>query len=578
MKEIGDLLILFGFDSKPSIGRMKNSSWTQCTDAPKIWIDQVTADWKGFPFQIIKVNDLCFCALGEFTPSNFQSLNSLQKGVAKQTGSFLVFAWNESDSTWHAWTDRFGTLHAYYAWDGHRGALGTFSPAVTEAASRRVLDWEALAGWFSFGFFPADRTYYTDLHVLRPASHYIFDHSGRLLTQERYWNWKYQPDENRSYEDTIHEFGSLFNEVMSDALGVGRVAVPVSGGLDSRSTVAGISPEKSRDGRIWSYSYGYSDDSAEISIARQVSNARELPFQAYTIQPYLFDQIDRLLAYTEGFQDITQARQMFVRDEIAAHADSLIAALWGDVWLDEMGLSAYPNAADDDVLRRTLKKIRKKNGWLVHHLVLPHIGSDAIESLLEGFVQAELRQLRDIDDPDFRVKAFKTEQWSFRWSIPPTRVYQSAAWPRKIFYDTRLTDFFATVPVSFLSGRRLQIDYLKRFAPDLAWIAWQVYDANLYQYQYFDTWLLPKRALKKAWRVVRKHKVLERNWEVQFLCPQGRAGLDQWLLHPGLRLYEFVAPDHVRALLDDVFSSPKADNGYTVSMLLTFSTWLEKFG
>jgi hypothetical protein len=202
----------------------------------------------------------------------------------------------------------------------------------------------------------------------------------------------------------------------------------------------------------------------------------------------------------------------------------------------------------------------------------------AVESLLEEFVQAELHRVRNIDDPDFRVKAFKTEQWSFRWSIPPTRIFQSAAWPRKVFYDTRLTDFFATVPASFLSGRRLQIDYLKRFAPDLARITWQVYDANLYQYQYFDTWLLPKRALKKAWRAVRKHKVLERNWEVQFLCPQGRAGLEQWLLRSGLRLHEFVSPAQIRILIDSLHSSPGAAEGYTVSMLLTFSAWLEKYG
>ena len=61
-------------------------------------------------------------------------------------------------------------------------------------------------------------------------------------------------------------------------------------------------------------------------------------------------------------------------------------------------------------------------------------------------------------------------------------MYQAGAFPRLPFYDTRLADFFATVPTAFVKGRRLQIDYLKRFAPDLARIKWQAYDTNLYRY------------------------------------------------------------------------------------------------
>lgn len=45
--------------------------------------------------------------------------------------------------------------------------------------------------------------------------------------------------------------------------------------------------------------------------------------------------------------------------------------------------------------------------------------------------------------------------------------------------------------------RKLQIEYIKLVAPDLAKVRWQTYDANLYQYQHYDTWLLPRRLLKK---------------------------------------------------------------------------------
>ncbi|MCU0486175.1 MAG: asparagine synthase-related protein, partial [Anaerolineales bacterium] len=574
----GDLLLLFGEALAPNVSRHHESSWQlklACQQG-KLFEQPSASVWKGFHLQSSSSPDWRFAALGEANLQLFSdnTTENLTRQLISQTGSFLVFGYHKPSQTWHAWTDRFGTLHAYYAWEGQRAALGTFSPAVAAAASQRKLDWEALAGWFAFGFFPADRTHYTDVRILRPASHYTFDQAGRLLRQERYWQWQHDPDEKRPYEDTVSAFGEVFGAVMSDALAQGRVALPLSGGLDSRSTLAAVTPSLASSGRVWGYSYGYHRRSVETRIARQLAAARRLPFQEFVIQPYLFDKIESLLAYTEGFQDLTQARQMCVCDEIAAHADALVAALWGDVWLDEMGLSGQPGAEADQVLQHALAKVHKPGGWLLQQLALPQLHQGSAQELLKAFVSSELQPLSHLPEPDFRVKAYKTEQWSFRWSIPPTRVFQSAAWPRKIFYDTRLADFFATVPSAYLSGRSLQIDYLKRFAPDLARVPWQVYDADLFHYQHFNTWLIPKRVVKKGWRMLTRQKVLERNWEVQFLSPGGRAGLAHWLLRPGIKLHAFVSPGEVNKLLDAFFAAPLPSGlAYSVSMLLTFSAW-----
>ena len=65
---------------------------------------------------------------------------------------------------------------------------------------------------------------------------------------------------------------------------------------------------------------------------------------------------------------------------------------------------------------------------------------------------------------------------------------------------------------------------------------------------------------------------------MQFLNPQGRLGLEHWLLRPGLRLHEFFSPAALTGLLHDFYQDPLAQKrGYTVSMLLTFSAWLEHY-
>ncbi len=584
----GDLLLTFS--ANKGRGARSEAAW-QSLKKEKNWecsIQSPSDAWKGMPFFSSSSDASEVFLLGEiYGPARTDLNNFCLKLLSGQqeneafNGHFLILAWDGLAKEWHVWTDRFGTLHAYYATDGNRAAIGTYFPSVSEAASGRQLDWEGLSGFFGFGFFPQDKTYFKDVKILKPASHYVFNENGKLIKEERYWNWRHVPDLKRSYEDTVSDFAEIFHKVIAEQTASGRVAVPVSGGLDSRSTVAALMHNKTDllPDRFWSYSYGYSDDSSETAIAGRIATAAGLPFQKFTIKPYLFDRLNNVLASVEGFQDITQCRQALITDQIAEHADYLLAAHWGDVWLDDMEFRAEGNAYDSNkLLEHTLKKISKNGAaWLLEQISQNYLKDKNPNELLRSFVSEELKKTEHLEDPDFRIKAFKTDQWSFRWTMASIRMFQPGAFPRLPFYDTRLTDFFCTVPTEFVRGRRLQIDYLKRFAPKLARITWQVYDADLFNYQHFDSWLLPKRALKKAWRILTCKRLFQRNWEVQFLSAKGRSNLEQWLLKPGLKLNEFFSPAAIKDFVNLFYASPEKDGGYTVSMLLTFSGWLEKY-
>ncbi len=586
----GDMLVTFGDVPQALPGRGPSNSWA--TDLHGAgwslrWQER-SAEWCGYPVQAMASEPWKLWLLGEVYGAGAESAaRELVIGVATGArtamdlnGHLLLLGWNERERQWHAWTDRFGTIHAYFATDGSRSALGTFFPAVAAASSRRRLDWQGLSGFFAFGFFPQDRTFFDDVRILRPGSHCVFGESGRPVREERYWGWRHAPDSRRSYEDTVDQFGATFHRVLDDQSATGRIAVPISGGLDSRSTVAALTRGDRPAGpaRLWSYSYGYAKDSAETRIAEQVASARDLPFEPITVGPYLFDRVGTILSCVEGFQDVTQSRQAAVAGLLSRDADAVIAAHWGDVWLDDMGLAGRALVTDADVLEHSFGKIVKRGRrWLLDKLVAPRLGQS--EPLLREQIGQELARVQGIEDPDFRVKAFKTDQWSFRWTLASMRMYQAGAFSRLPFYDTRLSDFFVTVPSGMVSGRRLQIDYLKRFAPDLARIKWQAYDTNLYRYPHFGTWLLPSRAVKKALRALRKTQVPQRNWEVQFLSERGRRSLEDALLRPGSRLHDLVSPEDVRSLLGRFFAAPLEEGrGYTVSMLLTFSSWLEAYG
>jgi hypothetical protein len=587
---VGDVLIAFGggVSGRPL---RASASVGETVDRQREWqlvLEGTGPRWTGLPCRRVEAEGWTFWLLGEVVGSGVDTVGGERlleiargaRSAAELNGHFLLLGWQESERRWHVWTDRFGTVHAYFGRDGERAAIGTYFASVAAAASRRRLDWTALAGFFATGFFPGSRTFFDDVSILRPASHFVFSGSGERLREERHWQWSHRPEPRRSYEDTVAEFADVLHRVLdAQTAGAGRIAIPISGGLDSRSTVAALTRPGAPARNLWSYSYGYAADSIETRIARRIADARGLSIETLVVGPYLFDRLREVLDCVEGFQDVTQARQAVVAPLLGERADAVIAAHWGDVWLDDMGL-ADPAAPDSAVAAHAWTKVAKRGrDWLLREVAAPRLPGEDPAEIARSSVERELEPLAGIGDPDFRVKAFKTEQWSFRWTLASLRMYQAGAFPKLPFYDTRMSDFFATVPTAYVAGRRLQIDYLRRFAPDLARVSWQAYGTDLYWYRHFRTWLLPWRIARKAARALRfGESPLERNWEVQF-GGTGRPRLREALLAPGSRLHALVAPKRIEALLADFSRAPLEEGrGYTVSMLLTLGAWLEANG
>jgi asparagine synthase (glutamine-hydrolysing) len=586
---VGDVFLRFGEEETRPLSRSPDATWQKPDVNSNLLFSTQGDDWVGYPLTTAAIGTKRAWLLGEIfgfrdmANSAEEALRtSLETGnyAACLNGHFLLIVRDTATREWHFWTDRFGTIHGYLSGSSRVSAFGTFSPSVSSVGSARRLDWAGLTGFFAFGFFPQDRTFFDDVKILPPASHTVISDDGKLCGQSRYWQWWHRPDESRSYDETVAQFAAIFEEVVREQTETGNIAIPISGGLDSRSAVAALDTERSDyPDRFWAYSYGYGADSVETRIASEIAKTRRLPFEEFEIDDYLFNGIERVLGCVEGFQDITQSRQASITERIQKKAEYVLAAHWGDVWLDDMGFEDSGSSNSGDLESHTLAKISKQgNRWLVDNISRPHLNGENPTELLKSLCAKGFAD-KEIEDADFRIKAFKTDQWSFRWTIASLRMFHGGGFPRLPFYDTRIADFFCSVPTRFLRGRRLQIDYLKRFAPDLARVKWQYSDANLFRHGKFSSFQLPKRAAKKAVRLITRSKVIERNWEIQFLSEAGRRGLHKWLLRPGLRLHELVSQEAVHDVLNSFYANPLAEKrGYTISMLLTLSCWLEIYG
>jgi asparagine synthase (glutamine-hydrolysing) len=577
--KIGDLLITFKKGDHQFPVRNHRSWETMAEiDGATIYTTQPDEIWQGFPVQ--EYADGCWriWLLGELTEPEVDLRKSITTPESLN-GNFLIIGYDKVSKQWHVVTNRLGTLHIYKGIDGQRNTIGTFSPSVTAATDSSHLNWSALASFFTFGFFPGNQTFWDNIQILGPARHLVLNRTGERVSENNYWQWDYRPNLNRSFVQALDEFSQIFEVVINQMVENKSVALPISGGLDSRCTVAVLKSKNTpTSSNLLPFSYGYTDNSVETQIAKQIANTRHLPIRTWTIHPYLFDQLSRVLFCLEGYQDLTQTRQAYVIDDLSKDTSYILAAHWGDVWLDDMGFTNYIDTPSDEELSAILTtKYTKRGSELLLTLFRDHIPS-TISSQLQANTRDELKKYSTINDLDFKVKLWKTQTWSFRWTLASLRMYQAGLFPLLPFYDNRMVDFFLTLPSTFVKQRSFQIEYLKRFAPDLAKIRWQPFDANLYEYKNFNTWLLPRRIYKKIRRSLSGKPTVQRNWEIQLLKNSSPKKLKKWLCTPGLKLQNYTEKRGLEQAVETFLKKPDRANGYEMSMLLTLSAWLENYG
>ena len=476
----------------------------------------------------------------------------------------VVLAWEEGPRRLHVLTDRFATVHAYAGGRPGQRSVGTCF-ASTAAGSARRLDPVALTGFCGFGFYPGDRTPWDDVVVLRPATWTTFDDQGTVSASRRTWDWWYDPTPDRSDDDLVDDFHERWTRAVRSHVGSRTAVVPLSGGLDSRTVYAAF-PAATGPDHVRPMTYGYGASSVEVRIGRAVARARGREAAAFDVPRYLFDRIGEVTAAVEGFQALTFSRQAGVADELAALGDVIVGGHWGDVWFDPAGAGA---AATPAALAAKAHATFAKRGraWLLDHVCAPRLGGADPEGVLRDLVHDELARLPDIGDADLQLKALKTEQWSFRWTLASIRAYRLARPTLMPFYDPDVTDFFLRIPPDRLTGRRLQVAYLRRHHPDLARVRWQQTGRPLAPRPWDPPAALIRRAAAKAWRTARRRPVVERNWEVQFLTGDGPARLRAHLLadHP-------LLPAATPALVEGFLARPDPIGAHAIDALLTLAT------
>lgn len=494
-----------------------------------------------------------------------QYINS-RESFDDPAGHYILFVLEKKDNSYHVFTNRFGTYHAYWH-DGNM--ISTYFFGMAKQSEKKELDWKAIAGFMGMGFFPNDATYLTDIKIFEPASYYKFDSNLNLQVKKRYWNWVYR-ESSYDFTTAANSLYDTLSTSINNAIGDCSAALPISGGLDSRLLAGVISRNDNK--RIQAFSYGFAKSSIEIKIAVKVAHACNIPFSKYVVPPYLFDKMDTIVDSVEAFQYVDGTRQACITDFLENNCDVVVGGHWGDVWMDSMQIK---NGSIDSLETVFKNKIFKKGSGLLFQKLTDHyVGNSG--TLLNEYFQQSISKTENIPDPNFRMKIFKTDQWSFRWTLASIRMYEAGAMPVLPFYDKNVAEILMSIPDEYLAGRRFQVEFIKKYFPQLASIKWQEYNSNLYNYKWLNNRNLLYRAGKKAQRVIAKKKIIIRNADLFYLNESGRACLYEALTES--KLSNYMPRECIDKLVNLYYKDPSASHTYAISMLHTFAQFLKKIG
>lgn len=432
---------------------------------------------------------------------------------------------------------------------------------------KQSIDYEAVCVYAATGFFLDQDTFYKKTKALKPAHNYILE-GNEIISEKKYFNWHYSPVD-RPLKQVVDEFAVLFESIIDEQVADKKVILPLSGGLDSRTQAAALHHLK-KD--INAYSYAFKNGHNETYYSEKIAQVCKFNFQKFVVpQGYLWDCIDDLSKINGCYSEFTHPRQMAFISRYSKLGDVFSLGHWGDVLFDDMGVP--DDLSFDEQVDTVIKKITKKGGLEFASTLWISWG---LEGDFETYLKKRIyRLLSDINIPqsaNAQIRAFKSLYWAPRWTSTNLSIFESIKPITLPYFDDRMCEFICSVPEKYLAGRQIQIEYLKMRMPDLAKIEWQEHRPfNLYSYKWDKMpFNLPYRILNKVKNKFSGQKLIQRNWELQFLGKNNDEELRKRLFE-NESFKSFIPSDIVTEFYDNFTQKDSVYYSHPVSMLLTLS-------
>ena len=229
--------------------------------------------------------------------------------------------------------DRYGMHQLYYHESKEAFYFAAEAKAILEVCPEvRVADPRGLGEFVSFSCVLENRTIFKDIHILPPASAWVFQ-SGSIERKATYFQpreWEEQaPLEPESYYRRLLEVFSrnlprYFN-------GHERVGMTLTGGLDTRVVMA---LHKPIPGSLPCYTFGgMFRECQDVQIARRVANVCRQSHDVITVGDEFLSRFpryaERCVHLTEGGIDVSRCSDLYVSEKARNIAPVKVVGTYG---------------------------------------------------------------------------------------------------------------------------------------------------------------------------------------------------------------------------------------------------------
>lgn len=209
-------------------------------------------------------------------PARARSARREPDFVAGLAGSFVLVVADPATGSLRIDRDHLGAHKVYYALDGHRLIAASEASALLRHGSvSDALDEVSIARFLGFRFGASERSFFRDIRELPPAHRLLV--TAETAHTEQYWRFRRLPAAGeRPAEEIIGELRDrLGDAVAAEAadLEPARIALSLSGGLDSTAIAALVSPGV----RAFSWTFDETPDADERPSIEAVSRRLGLP-------------------------------------------------------------------------------------------------------------------------------------------------------------------------------------------------------------------------------------------------------------------------------------------------------------
>jgi asparagine synthase (glutamine-hydrolysing) len=412
---------------------------------------------KGHKFEID--NDSEFCLhLYEELGLNF---------VKKLEGSFVAIIIDIYKKILFIVNDRYGLRPLYYlSFDGRLIFASEVKAIIQDNRFKKEVNNEAVSEFFTFGHLLGDKTFFEGIKLLPPASTLIYQDGSILI--DTYWEFRYEENDQMYDEDHLaNELVKLFSQAVQRRLsGKQKIAVPLSGGLDSRSVVAAVNAKCDTISTI-TFKFDGIDNTPEI--AENVSKKKGFVNVVLDIKKdFIVDYGKSAVYLTDGMLNLVHFHQISILNKIKEYADIVLVAfafdaLLGGSYLNKKILSAKTDEELIDIIYE-----RDSIGDVLLSSLFITEWHNKIKDLALISLKHEFDSCYS-DKNGNKADTILFRNHVRRSSLTANMVYQRSILEDRVpTYDNDLVNFILKLPPELRYNHGIYLKFLKKLSPEMA--------------------------------------------------------------------------------------------------------------